>query len=97
MAPQQAHAQQIETGRQIVKEILGKLAADLNRPEINNLSFMVTDKDFDHRQVSILDQNQKKIVMKVNDNDLADCPADRSVRRKLEAGLLAAVKEYYKI
>jgi hypothetical protein len=89
--------QQIETGKKIVKEILGKLAADLKRPEINDLSFFTTDKEFDSNQVSILDETQKTIVMKVGDSDLADCPADRSVRRRLEAQLEAAVKTHYKL
>ncbi len=89
-------SEQIKTGEEIVKEILGKLAADFNRPEINDVSFYVTTKDFDNNQVSILDQ-KKQVVLKISDNDLADLPADRSVRRRLEAQLGAAVKAHYKL
>lgn len=89
-------SEQIKTGEQIVKEILGKLAVDLNRPEINDFSFYVTPRDFDNNQVSILDQ-KKKVVVKISDNDLADLPADRTVRRRIEAKLGAAVKAHYKL
>ncbi|MGA2875950.1 MAG: hypothetical protein ABSE82_10500 [Nitrososphaerales archaeon] len=88
-------SQEIEAGKKIVKGILAKLADDLNRTEINNLYFAEGNKDFDDDKISILGQGSKTVVMKVKKEDLEDCPADISVRRKLEAQLKSALKAYY--
>ena len=95
MASQQSN--EIETGKEIIKEILGKLALELKQPRINDLTYMVTDEDFDRQQVSIVDPNQKKVVMKVEQNHLADAPSMPDLLRKLEAQLRASVRTHYKI
>jgi len=97
MASQQTYEQQIEVGRQIVEEALSRLAADICQPQISELKFEETDRDFNHRQVSVIGQRQQKVVLKLNKDDLADASATPAVRNRLETRLRAAVKNYYKI
>ena len=96
MASQQTYEEQIEAGKEIVKEILCRLASDIEQPQVNKFSFIVTDRDFDNRQISVLDPDQKKIVFKMNEDDLADAPASSPVRHRLEAQLREAVRAYFK-
>jgi hypothetical protein len=86
--------QQIENGKNIVKEILSRLAKELNQPQIADFSFLATDLDFDNSEVSIWDPEQEKIVVKIKQDDLADAPATPGVRRKIEAQLQAAMKAH---
>ncbi len=58
---------------------------------------METDRDFDNSEVSVFDPQQRKIVAKVHEQDLADAAATSNVRSKLESQLRAAVKEHYKV
>lgn len=97
MASQQTYEQQIEAGKEIVKEALRRLAGEIGRQEIREFKFIVTDRDFDHRQISVLDPNQKKIVLKLAEDDLADAPGTAAVRYKLETQLHEAVGNHYKI
>lgn len=91
-----AYAGQIEAGKNIIREVLDKLATDLKQPKIKDFQFRSSDKDFDNDQESILD-DQLKVVTKVNVDDLADAPATPTTRRNLEAQLKAAVKAHYKM
>jgi hypothetical protein len=55
----------------IVREILTKLATELNEPRITpGLAVDPTDKDFDNREFSILDQSDRRIVVKVAEDNL---------------------------
>src|ERR1700678_1250059 len=94
MESEQTYEQQIESGKKIGKEILARLAKDLNQPQIADFSFMATDRDFDNSEVSIWDSEQKKIVVKMKQDDLADAPATPGIRRKLETQLQAAMKAH---
>jgi hypothetical protein len=87
--------QQIEAGKQIVQEILAKLASELNQPGANNLTFNMTDKDFDYDRISLMNPSFH-VVAKIEETDLADCPADAGVRSRLRAQLRLAILEFYK-
>ncbi len=89
------YQQQVQAGKKIVREILVKLASELNEPRVNDLEFKVTDQDFDYDRISLVDPKEFNIVLKIEENDLADCPADSSIHRKLEATLNAAIRSYF--
>ena len=97
MASEQPYEQQIEAGKEIVKDMLRNLALALKQPEINDFYFRVSDRDFDESEISIFDPHQKKTVLKVKGDDLADAPATPTVRRSIETQLREAVKKHYKI
>jgi len=59
---------------------------------VKELSFKVTDQDFDDR-ISLIDK-QFNIVTKIMNDDLADCLEDVGVLRKLEAQLREAIRAY---
>jgi len=88
------YEQQVESGKGIVHGILANLAAELREPEVDNLKFNVTDQDFDHDRISLMD-SQFNMVAKIQVDDLADCPADNAVRRRLEARLRQAVRAHF--
>lgn len=84
MSSEQTYGEQTETEKEPVKDILAKLATDRNRPQADGLSFMVADLNFDYKQLSILDPNRKKIVVRASANGSADASATPAVRRRLE-------------
>jgi len=88
------YEQSIESGKEIVRGILRTLAAELYEPKVKELSFKVTDQDFDDR-ISLMDK-QLNIVTKIKNDDLADCLEDVGVLRKLEAQLRQAIQAYCK-
>jgi hypothetical protein len=88
------YEQQIESGKEIVKGVLANLATELREPQLNDLTFKMTDGDFDYDRISLMDP-QFHIVAKIQEDDLADCPADRNVRSKLETQLRQAVQAFY--
>ena len=88
------YEQQIESGKEIVKGILANLATELLEPKVNNLVLKATEGDFDYDRISLMDP-QFHIVAKIQEDDLADCPADRNVRSKLETQLRQAVQAFY--
>ena len=88
------YEQSIESGKEIVRGILKDLATELQEPKVNELSFKVTDQDFDDR-ISLMDK-QLNIVTKIMNDDLADCLEDVGVLRKLEAQLRKAIQAYCK-
>jgi hypothetical protein len=57
------YEQSIESGKEIVRGILRHLATELQEPTVKELSFKVTDQDFDDR-ISLLDK-QLNIVTKI--------------------------------
>jgi hypothetical protein len=86
------YEQSIESGKEIVRGILKNLATELHEPNVKELSFKVTDQDFDDR-ISLID-GQLNIVTKIKNDDLADCLEDVGVLRKLEAQLRQAIQAY---
>jgi hypothetical protein len=88
------YEQQIESGKGIVKGVLANLATELRQPQVNDLTFKMIDGDFDYDRISLIDP-ESHIVAKIQDDDLADCPADRNVRNKLETQLRQAVQVFY--
>jgi hypothetical protein len=96
MSEEKEYQNQIEAGKTFVKETLTQLATDLKQADINEFKFEITGKDFDNEQVSIFDPKGKKIVVKLNKDDLADCSTTRSVENKLKNQVEAAVRAYYK-
>ena len=86
------YEQSIESGKEVVRGILRHLAIELQEPKVKELSFKVTDQDFDDR-VSLKDK-QLNIVTKIMNDDLADCLEDVVVLRKLEAQLRQAIRAY---
>ncbi len=89
------YEQQIESGKEIVRGILANLATQLHEPMVKQLSFNMTDSDFDHDRISLTDP-KFHIVTKIQEDDLADCPADRNVRSRLETQLQQAVRAFYR-
>lgn len=89
------YQQQIESGKEIVIGMLGKLAVKLDLPELKDLSFHVTDGDFDHDRISLVDREKFHVVAKIQDADLADCPADARVRSRVDAELKQAIQAFY--
>jgi hypothetical protein len=87
------YEQQVESGKEIVREMLANLASDVNEPQVKEFTFRMTDQDFDRDRISLMSQNLK-IVTKIERDDLADCPADRAVRRKLEAQVWQSVQTF---
>jgi hypothetical protein len=88
------YQQQIESGKQIVLGMLAKLAAVLDCPKARDLNFHTTDGDFDHDCISLID-NKAHVITKIQEDDLADCPADAKVRSRIEAQLQQAVTAFY--
>lgn len=85
------YEQQIESGKKIVSQILADLAIDLREPKVNEFAFKKTDQDFDRERFSLICPNLK-IVAKIEGDDLADCLADGTVRKKLEAQVRQSVQ-----
>jgi hypothetical protein len=88
------HEQQTASGRELVNGILQNLAIELGEPRLNDLAFKMTDGDFDHDRISLMDP-QFHIVAKIQEDDLADCPADKTVQRKIETQLRQAIQDFY--
>jgi hypothetical protein len=88
------YRQQVESGKAIVKSLLAKLATDLDQERINRFAFKVTGRDFDSNRVSIVDLDNVKVVAKLEENNLADAPAQCEVKVRLEAHVIAAVTQY---
>lgn len=88
------YAQQVECGKEIVRGILEELATEMNEPGLKNLAFQVTDQDFDYDRISLVDRGKLRVVTKLEENDLADCPADESVRRRLRGQVRSAIASY---
>lgn len=86
---------QIESGKEIVKGMLANLAIELNEPKINDLAFTMTDGDFDHDRISLMDP-ESYIVTKIQDDDLADCPADRQARSRLAKQIQQSIEAFYR-
>jgi hypothetical protein len=82
---------QIEAGKEIVHATLSHLAIELSDPRVADLFFTTTNQDFDFYRVSLNDRHGNTIA-KVEDTDLRDCPADPSVRAKLEGQIRCAVE-----
>ncbi len=96
MASPEEYQQQIEAGKAAVKEVLVRLATELAKPEIGNLEFFRTAKDFDNNQESLWDPVNRKSVAKLNESDLADMPATPTLRKTIETQVRTAVTSYYK-
>ena len=90
------YEQQIEAGKAIVKEMLARLAVELNRPKIQEFVFKVTDQDVDRKQISIFDPERQRVVTKLEEGELADCPTTPAISSKVKARLAAAIRSYYK-
>jgi hypothetical protein len=88
------YEQQIASGKEIVRGILANLANELHEPKVNDLSFTVTDQDFDYDRISLVDP-KLKILAKLEEDDLADCLTTKTVRKKLEIQLRQAVQAFY--
>jgi hypothetical protein len=88
------YEQQVECGKEIVRGMLEELATEMNAPGLKNLAFHVTDQDFDYDRISLVDRGKLRVVTKLEENDLADCPADESVRRRLGGQVRNAIISY---
>ena len=84
-----------DPGRAFVRATLEQLAEELNEAGIKELDFERTSKDFDEGRISIVDRKKGRVVAKIGDNDLADSPSNPTIRSKLEAQLIAAIRSYY--
>ncbi len=82
--------EQVESGKELVRGMLANLALEFHAPRLNDLTFKITDQDFDYDRISLMDP-QFKILAKIGRDDLADCPADRGVRKRLEVQLRQAI------
>ncbi|MGD1157723.1 MAG: hypothetical protein ABSA41_18135 [Terriglobia bacterium] len=89
------HEEQVESGKKIVREMLANLATQFHESRVNDLTFTLTDQDFDYHRISLVDP-KLNIVAKIGVNDLADCPDHNSVRKRLESQLRQAVQAFYK-
>jgi hypothetical protein len=89
-----AYEQQIESGREVLRGILSNLASELHEPKVNELAFRATDQDLDRHYISLMDP-KFNIIAKIEENDFADCPTDKTVRRKLETQLRRAVQAFF--
>jgi hypothetical protein len=89
------YEQQVDCGKEIVRGMLEELAREMNEPGLKNLVFQVTDQDFDYDRISLVDRGKLRVVAKLEENDLADCPADESVRRRLEGQVRSAIISYH--
>lgn len=96
MSDEREYQKQIEVGKTFVKEALTQLATTLKQADINEFTFEVTGKDFDNEQISIFDPKGRRVVVKLNKDDLADCSTTRSVKSKLKNQMETAVRAYYK-
>lgn len=94
MAWEDALEQQVESGKHFVRARLAAIARELDDQSLNNLDFEVTDADFDFDRVSLVDRKHFRVVMKIELDDITDCPADPAVRRRLEAELREAIESY---
>jgi hypothetical protein len=81
---------QVESGKEIVRGILANLAVEFHAPGLNDLTFKTTDRDFDYDRISLMDP-KFRILAKIGRDDLADCPADLKVRKRLEVQLRQAI------
>jgi hypothetical protein len=88
------YEQQIESGKEVVRGMLSNLAAKLGNSRVNDLAFKVTEGDFDHDRISLVD-TKFRVVAKIEEDDLADCPAEERVRKRLEAQLEQAIYAFY--
>ena len=88
------YERQVESGKEIVREILAKLASELKESRLNDLKFETTDQDFDYDRISLVDPKKFNVVMKIEETDLADSPTDSSIRSKLEAEVRTAIRSY---
>jgi hypothetical protein len=88
------YEQQIESGKEIVLGIITRLATKLNCPKAIDLVFHVTDGDFDHDCISLVD-HKSHVVTKIQEDDLADCPADARVRSRVEGQLQQVILAFY--
>jgi hypothetical protein len=95
VADEKTYTQQIEEGKQFVKETLAGLAVELKQPDIDGFEFMVTDRDFDDEKVSIYDPVKRRVVTKLGKHNLADCSTTPSVKRALRSQVDADVRSYY--
>jgi len=85
------YEQQVEAGKAILQQIVRAISAEFSERNLASVEFHVTDDDFDYNRVSLVDRRNHRIIMKVDETDLADCPADASVRGLLEAQLRVAL------
>jgi hypothetical protein len=81
----------VAAGKQLVRGTLSNLAIELSDPRVAALVFATTVQDLDFYRVSLID-GRGKIIAKVEESDLADCPADANVLARLEAELRCAVE-----
>jgi hypothetical protein len=81
----------VEAGKEIILGTLSNLAIELSDPRVADLVFTTTNQDFDFYRVSLIDKHGNTIA-KVEESDLADCPADSNVRAKLEGQLRCAIE-----
>ena len=96
MAGEKTYAQQVEEGKQFVRETLATLAAELSQPDIEGFEIeALPGKDFDSDLVSIYDPKKHRVVSKMRRNDLADSPATPSAKRKLKSQVESDVRFYY--
>ena len=60
-----AYEEQVESGKEIVRQVLSNLAAEFNEPEVNTLAFKVTYQDFDRDRISLVDPKRLRVVAKI--------------------------------
>jgi hypothetical protein len=97
VADEKTYEQQIEEGKQFVRETLTVLAAELKQPDINGFEFIITDRDFDDQKISIYDPAKRRIVTKLGKHNMADCPTTPSVKQALRSQVDADVRSYYSL
>lgn len=84
-----------ESGLAIIERVLASLASELNEPKINDLRLEWREKDFDFHSCSLIDPTQGRLLMKIREDELANCWSDGSVRDRFEARLVLVVRSYY--
>jgi hypothetical protein len=87
-------AEQLAEGKRLAWSMLEQLAREYAVP-LQNLAWEQTAGDFDFLRWSIVDVESKTVVVKLEQDDLEDCPADGGRRAKVEAQLRHAIRSSY--
>ena len=87
-----AYEEQIELGKAMVLQMIHAETWQSRSLDSRALAFLTTDSDFDCDRISVVDSEGRKIVLKISNDDLADCVSDPAIRFRLGQRVLAAFR-----